>query len=435
MAEVLERSEFSARRHRPPIAVVLVFLLLPVACTLLLDNGGEVPAQNWDKRRGPVVPHDKFPADCSLCHLGGGWHEIRADFTFDHAAQTGVALNGAHEKAECLRCHNDRGPVGRYAQRGCAGCHEDLHQGRLGKTCSDCHGERDWQPREQIARHNQTRFPLIGAHVAVACWQCHPGAQVGNFQRADIACESCHQPDLARAVDPDHRTQGWVADCQRCHSPLAWRGARIEHSFFPLTGGHAGPACAECHRGNVFQGTPRDCAACHLDDYQRTGSPNHTTAGFDTDCQRCHTINGWGGGEFNHAFFPLLGAHASTDCTQCHQGGVFRGTPRDCVACHRDDYDRTTNPNHATAGFPTNCEQCHTADRWDGANFNHRFPLRGPHDQACSVCHTTAGNFSMFTCLVCHEHRQSAMDDKHREVSGYSYNSQACYNCHPNGRR
>ena len=25
------------------------------------------------------------------------------------------------------------------------------------------------------------------------------------------------------------------------------------------------------------------------------------------------------------------------------------------------------------------------------------------------------------------------MDDKHDDVGGYSYNSRACYSCHPNG--
>jgi hypothetical protein len=27
------------------------------------------------------------------------------------------------------------------------------------------------------------------------------------------------------------------------------------------------------------------------------------------------------------------------------------------------------------------------------------------------------------------------MDNKHKDVGGYVYNSQACYSCHPNGRK
>jgi hypothetical protein len=37
----------------------------------------------------------------------------------------------------------------------------------------------------------------------------------------------------------------------------------------------------------------------------------------------------------------------------------------------------------------------------------------------------------MFTCLNCHA--QNDTDDDHDDVSGYTYSSPACYNCHPNG--
>ena len=81
------------------------------------------------------------PADCSLCHVGDDWNEIRSDFRYDHQAQTGVALVGAHAKAECLRCHNDRGPTAAFAVRGCRGCHQDVHLGELGSDCAVCHDE------------------------------------------------------------------------------------------------------------------------------------------------------------------------------------------------------------------------------------------------------------------------------------------------------
>ena len=89
------------RRSRVILASVLG-LAIWVAC------GALVAPQDWNKGRGPVVPHDTFPADCRLCHEGSGWNHIRADFRFDHLKETGVALDGAHQQAECLRCHNDR---------------------------------------------------------------------------------------------------------------------------------------------------------------------------------------------------------------------------------------------------------------------------------------------------------------------------------------
>jgi len=381
-----------------------------------------------------VVPHSTFPADCSLCHVGSGWHRISESFTFDHGKETGTALRGAHQDAECLRCHNDRGPVGLFADRGCAGCHEDIHGSRLGRDCLSCHSEDNWQPRQQDARHARTPFPLYGAHAGVACWRCHPGAEVGNFQRADTRCESCHQDDLARTNDPNHIAQGWTQDCQRCHSPTDWRGASFNHSIFPLTGAHIPLDCSLCHIGGVFKGTPRDCASCHLGDYNATTDPNHVMAGFPTNCEQCHNTTMWEGATFNHTTFPLTGAHISLDCSLCHIGGVFQGTPRNCVDCHLTEYNNTTNPNHAASGFSTNCDQCHSTTMWPGAVFNHTFPIQGNHNVSCTVCHTDPNNNSVFTCLVCHEHNKTKMDDKHKSVAGYSYSSPACLNCHPNGK-
>ena len=154
----------------------LSFLLLASAFAFLacaIDQGKSslsVSAQEWDKLRGPVVPHDSFPADCTLCHEGDNWTTIRKDFVYDHAKETGYALVGSHEGAECLRCHNDRGPVELYSVRGCAGCHEDPHETRMGSECSSCHSQTNWLVKDAITQHARTRFPLVGAHAAAACF-------------------------------------------------------------------------------------------------------------------------------------------------------------------------------------------------------------------------------------------------------------------------
>ncbi|MEZ6021278.1 MAG: hypothetical protein R3F17_14660 [Planctomycetota bacterium] len=62
---------------------------------LHVAGSGDIRLQGWWRGLGPVMPHDSFPADCSLCHLGGDWNTIRADFEFDHTAETGYALEGA----------------------------------------------------------------------------------------------------------------------------------------------------------------------------------------------------------------------------------------------------------------------------------------------------------------------------------------------------
>ena len=71
-----------------------------------------------------MVPHDTFPGDCNVCHVPESWETIRKDFNFDHETETGIALEGAHARAACLRCHDDRGPVSMYMAHGCGGCHK-----------------------------------------------------------------------------------------------------------------------------------------------------------------------------------------------------------------------------------------------------------------------------------------------------------------------
>ncbi len=485
----------------------LSFLAMCIACSVLsFSNEAErVPVQQWLQSRGPVVPHDTFPSDCKTCHEGGGWHTIRVDFRFDHEKQAGLRLLGAHQQAECLRCHNDRGSVAKYVARGCTGCHEPWHKGQLGTDCKTCHDEKSWQPKQMIAKHNMTRFALVGAHAGVACWACHPGAQVGEFKHASTDCVVCHRDQMAQTTAPNHVTSGWTTECQRCHSPIGWQGAAFVHSSFVLSGAHKSTACTKCHINGVYRGTPRDCISCHQSEYSSTSAPNHSAAGFSTacstchntstwqgatfahtsyaltgahtrvncsechqnniyqgtpnncidchtteynatttpnhpgasfstDCTTCHNTTTWQGATFAHTTYPLTGAHVGTSCSACHQNKVYQGTPNNCVDCHLTNYNATTNPNHQSSGFATSCQSCHNTTQWEGATFNHSFPRTGHHNVSCSLCHTTPNNQTAFSCLDCHDHRKSKMDDKHKSVSGYSYSSPACLSCHPNGK-
>jgi hypothetical protein len=376
-----------------PLAV-LSATFLPLACLTRWSAPVRVPPQSWWEERGPVVPHDAFPADCRLCHAGDDWQTIREDFEFDHLAETGVPLNGAHAVAECLRCHNDRGPVELFAQKGCAGCHEDVHRGQMGRDCATCHQESDWRPEGPIALHAATRLPLAGAHTALQCWACHTGASVGNFKNTDAQCVSCHLDDYQATTAPNHVAEGYPTSCEDCHGFVAFDQAAIFS--------HAG----------IVAG----CVACHLDDYQRTSDPDHEAGAFPTSCEDCHaSFATWNGARFDHA-------------------GITSG----CASCHLDDYQASQDPRHSSAGFAQVCEQCHASTAtWQGARYDqHAFPIySGAHrGNDCSGCHLTSTNYGAFSCTHCHQHRQSTMDDKHGGESGYSWVSSACYDCHPDGR-
>lgn len=473
-------------------------LLAVLAATILVNCRPDVPREGWDENWGPLVPHHTFPGDCGICHVPDRWDVLRDDFSFDHEKETGYPLEGAHAEAACLRCHNDRGPVTAYVARGCGGCHPDPHAASLGLDCQRCHDERTWEPTGLIAEHAQTRFPLYGTHMVTPCESCHPGAPAGQFRGAPIECELCHQTDLARATSPDHLANGWTSDCQRCHtatlwasaivphdafplvgghggldcvqchtsgtfeaipsdcyvchqtdyegapdhisgsfsqdceqchSIIAWTPASFNHTVFPLTGGHTGLDCTQCHTGGTFGSLPTDCYSCHSDDF--ASAPDHVAQGFSNDCEDCHSVVAWTPATFNHTAFPLTAGHAGLDCIQCHTSGSFGTIPADCYSCHSADYAGA--PDHASLGFPQDCEECHTTSAWTPATFTHTFPLTGSHNLSCTECHTT-GSTSSFSCIDCHAHAQSETDNDHDEVSGYSYNSQACYTCHPDGR-
>ncbi len=342
------------RRHR----LFLVGLAGAVSIVLVVSCQMVIPREGWSRRWGPVVPHRAFPGNCGICHVTDGWDTLKEDFSFDHQKETGLALQGAHAGAACLRCHNDRGSVAAYAARGCGGCHPDPHASALGLDCKTCHGQMDWTPTGLIAEHARTRFHLVAAHAVAPCESCHLQAAVGQFRGTPNQCEFCHQRSLAGAKSPDHQANGWT-----------------------------------------------------------------------TNCQRCHTAIGWAGGDFEHYFFPLTGAHAGLDCTRCHTGGTLNAIPSDCYSCHAANY--ALGPDHLTLSFPQNCEQCHGTTAWTPASFRHAFALEGSHNVACTLCHTT-GSTNAFDCLGCHD--QSDTNNDHDEVSGYSYNSLACYQCHPDGR-
>ncbi len=101
-----------------------------------------------------------------------------------------------------------------------------------------------------------------------------------------------------------------------------------------------------------------DCASCHMDDYKRADDPVHVEV-KPTKCAVCHEQSAWRPMALHHEWYPLTGAHAapSMRCAQCH-ATQFKGTSRECVACHEKDRAASTFPGHA--GFGTKCADCHS---------------------------------------------------------------------------
>jgi hypothetical protein len=348
-----------------------------------------------------------------------------------------------HRTAQCVACHE--GGAFSAARSECVACHRNEYErttepnhltAGFSTSCAGCHGDSatGWQG---ASFDHDRQFPLRGQHRAADCTQCHAN---GRFAGTPSNCVACHQSEYQRTTSPNHASAGFGTDCATCHGEAAssWTGASFDHNrFFPLNGRHRAADCTQCHPNGRFAGTPSNCVDCHRADYDRTTSPNHRQGGFSTDCASCHgtQANGWTGASFNHnQFFPLQGAHRALDCQACHARGY--NLPRDCFGCHAPDYNGARNPDHVRNGFPTSCENCHLPGHssWSQAVFQHDFPIdSGAHARFdCVECHQSSTR--EFSCILCHEHEKNRMDEKHHEVGGYVYNSQACYSCHPNGR-
>jgi hypothetical protein len=402
-------------------------------------------ACHWQRRRDDPY-QTRLGTQCEQCHRPTSWTAVQ----WDHAGQAGVPLNLDHRLLACESCHSSR--VFAPGSTTCVSCHQRDFAATTAPnhaaagfplTCASCHrpGDSTWQNGGGGGFDHNAVFPLVGVHAAQACQACH----VNNlYLGTSRDCVGCHRNDYNRTSAPNHAAAGFPTTCETCHRPTdpSWRnggGGQFDHNaIFPLQGAHAMQACTTCHVNNVYRGTPRECVGCHQADYNRTASPNHAAAGFPTTCETCHrpTDPSWQSGSgFDHqAVFALVGNHARVDCAVCHVNNVFRGTPRDCVGCHQNEYNRTTSPNHAAANFPTTCDTCHrpTDPSWgSGSGFNHQavFPLVGTHARVdCAVCHVN--NVFRGTprdCVGCHQNEYNRTTSPNHAAANFPTTCDTCH--------
>ena len=291
------------------------------------------------------VHRGRFGSKCETCHETGRWKTR----SFDHARKTSFPLTGKHATASCESCHVG-GLYDRKLSTDCVSCHrgDDVHEGRNGAACQDCHTTAAWKP-VRFDHDRDTKFPLRGAHHDVRCEACHTGNV--HTQKLATDCVSCHQRD-----DVHKGQQG--RDCGRCHTESGWKEkAAFDHDLarFPLLGLHAVVSCEECHATAAYRGTPRDCFSCHA-------KVDKHEARLGTNCERCHNPNDWKLWKFDHATqteFPLRGAHGALACEVCHAEPVHGAIQisKSCNSCHASE-----DPHRGS--FGASCERCHGETDW-----------------------------------------------------------------------
>jgi hypothetical protein len=323
------------------------------------------------------------------------------------------ALARAHAGLEgltqCTQCHAG---LSATPDERCLSCHEDVAarmanrtgwHGRVEGRCASCHGEHRGAGADLLGldrdswNHELAAFPLRGAHVEVACDDCHQRAGdngVTGFHAQGIAfarCADCHA---------DVHGADFLAgrDCGTCHGETGFRAsALVADSFdhardagFALEGAHAKVACGDCHDdarraaeraaekppGSTAQ---RSCGGCHEDPH---------AGALGAACATCHEPASWSAKRFDHAKdagFPLDALHAKLDCAACHDGLAFAAKGRECADCHGDAAaflagdagvaNGAADPHARAAG----CRDCHA----EGV----AAPRLLDYERVCLACH------------------------------------------------
>lgn len=297
----------------------------------------------------------RLGTDCLECHSIFSW-SIADNKGFDHN-KTRYPLEGLHQDVACEECHENGFKAMPFER--CTDCHEDYHNGDFEREngtvedCNSCHSV-DWEftySTYDLARHNESQYPLEGAHGATPCTECHKdNEEEWDFSLEDQSCVACHTNEHKGFMD-ERYTKG--NGCADCHNTTRWEQVTFDHEApsFKLYGAHETTTCRECHykidevsglEQQEFIGLAHSCVSCHEDEHSGQFLRKNE---LEVDCARCHNEDSWEIEAFNHddTEFPLDGQHDKAECSACHKPEEVNGIADvvlykieefECIDCH-----------------------------------------------------------------------------------------------------
>lgn len=291
-----------------------------------------------DKHKG------SFGTDCLQCHSLTSFKSADRSKGFDHE-KSRFPLLGKHKAIKCEACHKQKNQylkLDSFDQ--CMDCHEDYHKGeflRAGRdpACDLCHDNSGFSPSLYgIEKHQKTRFPLEGSHLAQPCISCHKPQGKSVYFWDKMSCENCHK----NIHGPQFAAYFQSGDgCKSCHTSTAWNDLLFDHqrTKFPLSGKHADIGCERCHKSNgtlvEYTSTATECRSCH--------KTVHAEQFVRSKCSVCHGPATWKIAAFDHTTltqYPLDGQHKDLSCGQCHKFERsintirFKPIAHRCQDCH-----------------------------------------------------------------------------------------------------
>jgi hypothetical protein len=420
---------------------------------------------NFATFSGTTMNHAGITKNCQNCHeTGMSWYGV----TMVDRPTPGVDPNHptvAQGATDCSSCHSGFA-AGDFSNnivkpathipttQACNLCHTAIPNyasyvmGATGHTgitsgCATCHASG--LTFSNMAPPTLREPPANHLPISTACETCHSNANFTTFSgttmnHAGITknCQSCHETGMSwygvtmvdrptPGVDPNHPTiaQG-ATDCSSCHSGFA---------VGDFSNNIVKPA-------NHIPTTVSNCGQCHnaIPNYASyvMGATGH--AGITSGCATCHAA----GLSFSNMAPPTLKEPPAnhlpingTACETCHSNSNFvafgpgtamnhAGITKNCQNCHETGMswygvtmvDRPTpaqDMNHPTKAQGPDCSACHTG--FAVGNFNNVTTKPANHiptSANCSQCHTTPGNYAVYTggatlhtgissnCIQCH---------------------------------
>ena len=186
---------------------------------------------------------------CASCHTSAGWKQVKAAQRRPRphrlpARPGGTAASPAtRATSRGFRCGSSTSAAA-TAMRTCTP--DTLAARAEPSRCESCHTLDGFRPaRFGPDEHAKTAYPLRGAHLAVACDECHKraataaggaGASTATSPRVPLKlpaarCVDCHR-------DP-HRGETAAASaqngCETCHRVESWRQVAFDHAQHPLS--------------------------------------------------------------------------------------------------------------------------------------------------------------------------------------------------------
>lgn len=274
------------------------------------------------------IHENRLGQNCILCHTEQTFKLEKTSSAFNHD-MTSYPLEGVHLLVDCNKCHKSK-LTDDLPHTNCNDCHADFHKNNLRKNdqalqdCSLCHTVNSFNETTfGIDRHANTKFPLLGAHQAIACFECHKENGAWNFANKGSACIDCHEDIHAEHLSDTYYP---AKSCIVCHNENSWKELKFNHDItsFALRGKHANTSCVDCHKSNPkkegqiiqFKLQSIDCHSCHADIHLNQFSINGKI-----DCSKCHGFDRWKIDYFDHSKtnFNLEGAHEKVTCDRCHK--------------------------------------------------------------------------------------------------------------------